>query len=68
MEDGSGTNSTSFHKEFESLVSNGEDSSAVLLSGCATKAHKHILYNFLVLKKNLRSLAFEQVLTLFLEK
>lgn len=25
MEDGSGTNSVSFYKEFESLVSNGED-------------------------------------------
>lgn len=25
MEDGSGTNSASFYKEFESLVSNGED-------------------------------------------
>lgn len=41
--------------------------SAMLLSGCATKVHKHILDSLLVLQENLRSSASEQVMTLFIE-
>lgn len=42
-------------------------SSAVLLSGYATKTHKHVLDKLLFLQENLRSSAFEQVLILFLD-
>lgn len=74
MEDGNGTGSASSYNEFSSSVTLlvvgtirfMVFTSAVLLSGCAAKAHKRVLDNSLVLQENLRSSVFEQVLTLSL--